>query len=93
MRLAIRRVYEKTEEFKDRYRWRSGVEATMSDIFRATAVRKAVNNGKAAHGGVLPALMHAIYVVKERFLNAWGQLRKIFTLFDHHYGHELIMAA
>ncbi|MBW1908663.1 MAG: transposase [Deltaproteobacteria bacterium] len=109
--MAIRRVYEKTEEFKDRYRWRSGVEATMSEydrrtgvkhlrvrgfkavrfcatlkavgvnIFRATAVRKAVNNGKAAHGGVLPALMHAIYVVKE------------FTLFDHHYGHELIMAA
>jgi hypothetical protein len=27
-------------------------------------------HGKAAHGGVLPALIHAIYVVKERFLEA-----------------------
>jgi len=123
MRLAIRRAYEQTEEFKDRYRWRSGVEATMSEydrrtgvkhlrvrgfkavrfcatlkavgvnILRATAVRKAVNNGKAAHGGVIPALMHTIYVVKERFLKAWGQLRKFFTLFDRPYGHPLIMAA
>ncbi|MFC1863979.1 transposase [Thermodesulfobacteriota bacterium] len=123
MRLARRRAYEQTEGFKDRYRWRSGVEATMSEydrrtgvkhlrvrgfkavrfcatlkavgvnIFRATAVRKAVNNGKAAHGGVLPALMHAIYVVKERFLEAWGQLRNIFILFDRPYGHSLIMAA
>jgi hypothetical protein len=123
MRLAKRRAYEQTEEFKDRYRWRSGVEATMSEydrrtgvkhlrvrgfkavrfcatlkaigvnIFRATAVRKAVNNGKAAHGGVLSALTHAIYVVKERSLMAWGQLRKIFALFDSRYTYPLIMAA
>jgi hypothetical protein len=123
MRLAIRRAYEQTDEFKDRYRWRSGVEATMSEydrrtgvkhlrvrgfkavrfcatlkavgvnIFRATAVRKAVNNAKAAHGGVLPALMYAIYVVKECFLNVWGQLRKFFTSFDLPYGCPLIMAA
>jgi len=123
MRLAIRRAYEQTGKFKDRYRWRSGVEATMSEydrrtgvkhlrvrgfkavrfcailkavgvnIFRATAVRKAVNNGNAAHGGVLPALMHAIYIVKERFLNAWGQLRKILSLFERRYGHPLIMTA
>jgi len=37
--------------------------------------------------------MHAIYVVKERFLKAWGQLGKTFTLFDRRYGHPLIMAA
>ena len=123
MRLARRRSYEQTEEFKDRYRWRSGVEATMSEydrrtgvkhlrvrgfkavrfcvtlktvgvnIFRATAVRKAVNNGRTAYGGVLSALMHAISVVKERFLMAWGQLRKNFTLFGRRYGHPLTMAA
>jgi hypothetical protein len=123
MRLSIRRAYEQTEDFKDRYRWRSGVEATMSEydrktgvkhlrvrgfkavrfcatlkavglnIFRATAVRKAVKNGKKAHLGSLPALTHAIYVVKERFLKAWGQLRKIFNPFDRRYGHPLIMAA
>jgi hypothetical protein len=122
MRLSKRRAYEKTEEFKDRYRWRSGVEATMSEydrrtgvkhlrvrgfkavrfcailkaigvnIFRATAVRRALNNAKTAHGRVLPALMDAIYVIKERFLKACGQLRKIFTLFGRCYGHPLIMA-
>jgi len=42
--------------------------------------------------GVLSALMHAIYVVKERFLNAWDQLGKIFTLFGRRYGHPLIIA-
>jgi len=123
MRLAKRRAYEQTEEFKDRYRWRSGVEATMSEydrktgvkhlrvrgfkavrfsatlkavgvnIFRATAVRKAVNNGRTAYGRVLSAQIHAIYVVKERFSKAWGQLRKIFTLFGRRYGHPLLMAA
>jgi len=122
MRLAQRRAYEHTDEFKDRYRWRSGIEATMSEydrrtgvkhlrvrgfkavrfcatvkavavnIFRATAVRRALNTAKTAPGRVLPALMHAIYVVKERFLKAWGQSAKIFTLFDHGYGHLLIMA-
>jgi len=121
MRLARRRAYEQTEGFKDRYRWRSGVEATMSEydrrtgvkrlrvrgfkavrfcatlkavglnIFRATAVRKAVNNGKAAHGGVLPALMHGIYVVKEHFLMAWSQERRIFTPFGLRYGDGFIM--
>lgn len=123
MRLAIRRAYEQTEEFKDRYRWRSGVEATMSEydrktgvkhlrvrglkavrfcatlkavglnIFRATAVRKVVNNGREARGGVLPVLRHANYVVKEHLLKNWGQLRKFFTLFDGRYGHPLIRAA
>ena len=123
MRLAQRRAYEHTDEFQDRYRWRAGVEATMSEydrktgvkhlrvrgfkavrfcatlkavavnIFRATAVRKALNTAKAAHGRPLPAPTYAIYAVKERFLKAWGQSSKIFTLLDRHYEHSLIMAA
>jgi len=123
MRLAKRRAYEQTDEFKDRYRWRSGSEATMSEydrrtgvkhlrvrgfkavrfcatlkaigvnIFRATAVRKAVNNGRTVHEGILSAQIHAIYVVKERFSKAWGQLRKIFTLLNPHYKHTIIMDA
>ncbi|MBU8920973.1 MAG: transposase [Bacteroidales bacterium] len=32
LRLAQRRVYVQTTEFKDRYRWRAGVEATMSHL-------------------------------------------------------------
>ena len=112
MRLAQRRAYEKTEEFKDRYRWRSGIEAAMSEydrrtgvkhlrvrglkavrfcstlkavavnIFRATAVQRALNKAKIAHGGVLPALIYAMYIVKERFLKVWGQSRNVFTLYS-----------
>jgi len=122
MRLARRRAYEQTEEFKDRYRWRSGSEAIMSEydrrtgvkhlrvrgfkavrfsatlkalgvnILRATAVRKTVNNRKAAHAVVLSAQIHGLYVVKEHFLMAWSQLRRIFIQFDRRYGRGLIMA-
>jgi hypothetical protein len=122
LRLAHRRAYERTDEFKDRYRWRSGIEATMSEydrrtgvkhlrvrgfkavrfsatlkaaavnIFRATAVRRALNTPKAAHGKALPALMYAFYVVKERFLKAWDQSRNIFSLFNRRYGHPFIIA-
>jgi hypothetical protein len=40
MRIAERRAYEQTDEFKDRYRWRSGVEATMSEYDRRTGVKQ-----------------------------------------------------
>jgi hypothetical protein len=40
MRLAKRRATEKTSEFKDRYRWRAGVEATMSELDRRTGVKR-----------------------------------------------------
>jgi len=39
IRLAKRRAYEQTDEFKDRYRWRAGVEATMSEYDRRTGVK------------------------------------------------------
>jgi len=38
-RIAMRRAYEKTDEFKDKYRWRAGVEATMSEYDRKTGVK------------------------------------------------------
>jgi hypothetical protein len=123
MRLAKRRAYEQTDEFKDRYRWRAGSEATMSEydrktgvkhlrvrgfkavrfcatlkaigvnIFRATAVRRALNGDEAAHQRGLSDQMHAVFVVKEHFLRAWSQLKKIFIPFDLSYGHMLIMTA
>jgi len=40
MRIAKRRVYEQTDQFKDRYRWRAGVEATMSEYDRKTGVKR-----------------------------------------------------
>jgi len=39
-RLAKRRANEQTDEFKDRYRWRAGVEATMSEYDRRTGVKR-----------------------------------------------------
>jgi hypothetical protein len=39
MRIAQRRAYEKTEEFKERYRWRSGIEGTISKYDRQTGVK------------------------------------------------------
>jgi len=38
-RIAMRRAYEKTDEFKDKYRWRAGTEATMSEYDRRTGVK------------------------------------------------------
>ena len=39
MRIAKRRIYEQSDQFKDRYRWRAGVEATMSEYDRRTGVK------------------------------------------------------
>jgi len=39
MRIAKRRKYEESDEFKDRYRWRAGVEATMSEYDRRTGAK------------------------------------------------------
>jgi hypothetical protein len=40
MRIAKRRLHEQSAEFKDRYRWRAGVEATMSEYDRRTGVKQ-----------------------------------------------------
>jgi hypothetical protein len=39
VRTAIRRAIEHTPEFKDKYRWRAGIEATMSAFDRITGVK------------------------------------------------------
>ena len=40
MRIATRRAKEQTPEFKDKYRWRAGIEATMSEYDRTTGVKR-----------------------------------------------------
>ena len=40
MRIAKRRSIEQTTEFKNRYRWRAGAEATMSELDRRTGVKR-----------------------------------------------------
>ncbi len=47
-RLALRRAEEKTEAFIDTYRWRAGVEATMSQYDRLTGVKKLRVRGRKA---------------------------------------------
>ncbi len=39
LRLARRRKQEQTKEFKEQYRYRAGVEATMSDLDRITGLK------------------------------------------------------
>jgi hypothetical protein len=40
MRIATRRAKERSPEFKDKYRWRAGIEATMSEYDRTTGVKR-----------------------------------------------------
>jgi len=40
VRCALRRVQERTAEFKSRYRWRSGIEACMSALARRTGIKR-----------------------------------------------------
>jgi hypothetical protein len=40
MRVAKRKAIENTDAFKDEYRWRAGVEATMSEYDRRTGVKR-----------------------------------------------------
>ena len=40
LRIALRRSAIDSDEFKDRYRWRAGVEATMSEYDRRTGVKR-----------------------------------------------------
>ena len=47
-RLAARRDYEQTEAFTEAYRWRAGVEATMSEFDRRTGVKKLRVRGMSA---------------------------------------------
>jgi len=58
LRIALRRSEVQTEEFKDRYRWRAGVEATMSEYDRRTGVKRLRVRGMKSvrYSAVLKAL-------------------------------------
>jgi len=40
LRLSRRRKHEKEESFKEKYRYRSGIEGTMSDLDRMTGIKR-----------------------------------------------------
>lgn len=48
LRIAGRRARENTPEFKDKYRWRSGIEATMSEMDKKTEVKRLRVQGLSA---------------------------------------------
>ena len=50
LRIAGRRAREHTPEFKDKYRWRSGVESTFSEMDKKTGVKRLRVRGLSAVG-------------------------------------------
>jgi hypothetical protein len=50
LRLAVRRTKEYTPEFKDKYRWRSGIESTFSEMDKKTGIKRLRVRGLAAVG-------------------------------------------
>jgi len=123
MRIANRRAMEYSPEFKDKYRWRSGIEATFSEmdkktgakrlrvrglpavayfarlkaiavnLFRATAVRKALGLPGVILAAAKSGIRHTIFVFKEQFLKPMGQLARIFTPARNEPRYELKIAA
>jgi hypothetical protein len=111
LRIAKRRINEKSPDFKDRYRWRAGVEATMSEfdrktgvknlrvrgfkavrfcatlkaiginLFRAAAVRKAINRDKPRSNVAVGNLNHTILIIKERFVTTLDHIKNIIGQF------------
>lgn len=47
-RIAVRRASEQTQCFTEVYRWRAGIEATISELARRTGVKKLKVRGKPA---------------------------------------------
>jgi hypothetical protein len=50
LRIAARRAKEHTPEFKDKYRWRSGIESTFSGMDKMTGVKRLRIRGLSAVG-------------------------------------------
>lgn len=50
LRIAGRRARELTPEFKDKYRWRSGIESTFSEMDKKTGVKRLRVRGLSAVG-------------------------------------------
>jgi len=50
LRLAGRRAREHTPEFKDKYRWRAGIESTLSEMDKKTGIKRLRVRGLSAVG-------------------------------------------
>jgi hypothetical protein len=54
LRIAARRAREHTPEFKDKYRWRSGIESSFSEMDKLTGVKRLRVRGLSAVGYCTP---------------------------------------
>jgi len=123
IRLAKRRACEKTPEFRDRYRFRAGIEGTISayaartgvkwlrvrglqagrfcatlkatgvNLFRTTAVRRALMQGPEALGSEKPGLCGAIFFFKELLGAIRGHFHKFMTPMDRYKSFGPIWAS
>ena len=50
LRIAERRAGEHTPEFKDKYRWRAGIESTFSEMGKTTGIKRLRVRGLTAVG-------------------------------------------
>ena len=81
-RVAQRRAHELTDEFKDRYRWRAGIEASMSAYDRRTGVKRLRVRGMKAvrYCAVLKAIglnlyrATAVRKVRKAFHDPFGSI-------------------
>ena len=122
VRLAQRRAREETPEFRDRYRFRAGIEGTISayaartgvkwlrvrgleavrfcatlkatgvNIFRATAVRRALMEAPEAFVGEISGLCQAIFFFKERCATLRGRLQRFMAPMGTYENFEPIFA-
>jgi len=122
VRLAQRRAREETPEFRDRYRFRAGIEGTISayaartgvkwlrvrgleavrfcatlkatgvNIFRATAVRRALMEAPEAFVGENHGLCQAISIFKERCATLWGRSQRFIAPIGTYENFEPIFA-
>lgn len=83
MRLAKRRQHEKTDDFRNQYRWRAGVEATMSKLDRKTGIKKLRYRGfaRVRLAVVLKALAINILRAAPALPSFFATIKTIFPLF------------
>ena len=63
-RVAARRAYQQTGEFRERYRWRAGLEATMSEFDRRTGVKSLRVRGLKAVGYCVSLKASALNILR-----------------------------
>ena len=98
IRLATRRAYEKSPEFRDRYRFRAGIEATNSELDRKTGVKrlrlrglKAVSLAATLKAAALNILRAAAFRARTQEANSsiacakQVLLGKIFVFKEHYW--------